>query len=113
MNLNSERQFVKVILLFFFLISIISCKNPYFFPITYEVTFDSQDASIESDPGIKKVKYPSTTIDEMPVPPLKSDYSFKGWWTSTNGTTMLHIMEMAIQPVIIPLIPENINLTVQ
>ncbi len=49
------------------------------------VIFNSQGATLEANPILKVVRYPSTTVGSLPVEPLKIGYSFAGWYTETNG----------------------------
>jgi uncharacterized protein (TIGR02145 family)/uncharacterized repeat protein (TIGR02543 family) len=55
-------------------------------PVVYTITFDGQGATTASNPASKNVVFPATTIDSLPVPPLKTGYIFGGWWTGTNGS---------------------------
>ena len=52
---------------------------------SYEVTFDSQEATTPSDPTSKTVISPNTTVDELPISPEKTGYTFGGWYTEVNG----------------------------
>jgi uncharacterized repeat protein (TIGR02543 family) len=52
---------------------------------SYSVTFDGQGASTPASPSIKTVISPATTIGVLPTPPLKTQYSFGGWFTLQNG----------------------------
>jgi uncharacterized repeat protein (TIGR02543 family) len=52
---------------------------------TYTVTFDSQSADTLATPTSKVVTTPATTIDVLPIAPIKSGYIFGGWFTATNG----------------------------
>ena len=54
----------------------------------YKVTFDSQGATPPADPTSKTVTSPATTVGVLPTAPVKTDYSFDGWYTaeSSGGT---------------------------
>jgi len=52
---------------------------------TYTVTFDSQGATTVADPISKSVVFPGTTIDSLPIDPVKTGYVFAGWYTEANG----------------------------
>ena len=52
---------------------------------TYTITFDGQDATTPTDPTGKTVTSPATTVDALPVPPLKTGYIFGGWFSEING----------------------------
>ena len=52
---------------------------------SYEVTFDSQEATTPSDPTSKTVISPNTTVDVLPTAPEKIGYTFGGWYTEVNG----------------------------
>lgn len=54
-------------------------------PISYTVTFDSRGADIEANPTSITVVSPATTIDELPTPPEKTNFSFGGWYTEIDG----------------------------
>jgi uncharacterized repeat protein (TIGR02543 family) len=46
----------------------------------YKVTFDSGTTTID-----RGATPPATTVDTLPAPPVKTDYTFAGWWTAPNG----------------------------
>ena len=52
---------------------------------SYTVSFDSQGATTVADPESKTVTLPATTIDELPTAPLKTGYTFDGWYTAEEG----------------------------
>jgi len=52
----------------------------------YTVTFDKNNGTTEASPGTKKVTNPATTVDSLPTPPDRTDYTFNGWNTKENGT---------------------------
>ena len=47
------------------------------------VTFDSQGATVEADPATKYVEVGS--VGALPTEPIKTNYTFGGWWTASNG----------------------------
>lgn len=51
----------------------------------YTVIFNSQNATTPAQPRTKKVTTPDTTIDSLPVAPVKTGYTFGGWYTAVNG----------------------------
>ena len=52
--------------------------------LTYTVTFDSQDATVEADPT--SITVPSgQTVGTLPTEPTKTDYTFEGWYTEIDG----------------------------
>jgi uncharacterized repeat protein (TIGR02543 family) len=53
---------------------------------TYTVTFDSQSATSASIPTSIDVESPATTVVTLPTNPIKTGYTFGGWWTGTNGS---------------------------
>ena len=52
---------------------------------SYTVTFDSQSADVAANPTSKTVASPATTVDALPTPPTKADYTFAGWFTAASG----------------------------
>ena len=52
---------------------------------SYAVSFDSQGATTVANPTSKTVTSPDTTIDELPTDPIKTGYTFGGWYTAVNG----------------------------
>ena len=52
----------------------------------FTVTFKSGNATIDAYPPEKQVIYPETTVDSLPADPVRSGYSFGGWYTGQNGT---------------------------
>ena len=68
---------------------------------TYTVTFDSQGATTSAAPTTESVTSPATTT-ALPSIPVKTGYTFNGWYTGTGGTGSLFT---AATPV-------NSNLTV-
>ncbi len=93
MKKQSKSRIVKISILLTItalLILIPSCTDFLTFQeqignIQHKVIFDSQEAEVEASPAIKSVKYPATTIDAMPVNPVKTGFAFGGWFTSPNG----------------------------
>ncbi len=80
---NNHMRTVKIFLtaIIAVLLTMTSCKKP----VTYTVTFDSQSADVEANPTSKTVTSPAITIDELPAPPEKTNYSFGGWFTEVDG----------------------------
>ena len=62
------------------------------------VFFDNQGATTESNPTTKTVVYISGTdkIDLLPIAPLKTGYSFDGWWTQISGGGISFTAETAV-----------------
>ncbi len=53
---------------------------------TYTVTFDSQSATTAASPASLTVTGPAaTTVASLPSEPVKTGYSFGGWYTATDG----------------------------
>ncbi len=52
---------------------------------SYTVTFDSQGADTSADPSTIIVKYPATTVVNLPTEPWKDLKYFSGWWTYPYG----------------------------
>lgn len=50
--------------------------------ITFKVTFEFDDYTIFTE---KSVTSPETTVVKLPDPPVKSGYTFAGWYTLTHG----------------------------
>jgi uncharacterized repeat protein (TIGR02543 family) len=53
-------------------------------PTTYTVTFDGQGATTAASPSTKTVTA-GGTVGALPTPPIKTGYTFKGWFTAVNG----------------------------
>ncbi|MBR3671594.1 MAG: leucine-rich repeat protein [Spirochaetia bacterium] len=53
---------------------------------TYTVTFDSQGATTAANPSSKQVVSPATTVDSLPTPPLRTGYTFGGWYNQPEGS---------------------------
>jgi len=53
--------------------------------VTYTITFDSQDATITATPSSKIVTTPATTVVTLPIVPVKTGFTFAGWYTAVNG----------------------------
>ncbi len=51
----------------------------------YTVTYDSQDADTEANPTSVIVESPNTRIGQRPSNPVKTGYTFGGWFTEPNG----------------------------
>lgn len=47
------------------------------------VTFDSQGATVEADPATKYVEV--GYVGALPTEPIKTNYTFDGWWTAPDG----------------------------
>ncbi len=54
-------------------------------PIVYTVNFDSQGATTPPAPLVKTVTFPATTVVTLPTAPLRSGYTFNGWFTAPSG----------------------------
>ncbi|MBI9081905.1 MAG: InlB B-repeat-containing protein, partial [Pseudodesulfovibrio sp.] len=52
---------------------------------SYTVTFDSGNADTSADPATKIVAKPATTVKDLPTAPVRTGYSFGGWWTELDG----------------------------
>jgi len=52
---------------------------------TFVVTFDSQNADINSNPTYRVIIDPYNDLESMPIDPIKSGYTFYGWFPQTNG----------------------------
>ena len=52
---------------------------------SYTVTFDSGEADTPAVPTTKIVAKPATTVQTLPVEPVRTEYSFGGWWTENDG----------------------------
>jgi uncharacterized protein (TIGR02145 family)/uncharacterized repeat protein (TIGR02543 family) len=52
---------------------------------TYKLTFDSQNADVAANPDTMIV-VTGKTVDSFPAAPIKTGYTFAGWWTGTLGT---------------------------
>ena len=63
---------------------VVSCAQPTTPPVVYTVTFDSQGATTVANPASITVTAPALTISPLPSP-LKTGYSFDGWWTQPLG----------------------------
>jgi uncharacterized repeat protein (TIGR02543 family) len=50
----------------------------------YIVTFDSNEATTAADPGTKSVINPATTVDSLPADPVRTDFTFAGWFTDED-----------------------------
>ena len=51
---------------------------------SYTVTFDSQSATVEADPT--SITVPSgQTVGTLPTEPTRTNYTFEGWYTETDG----------------------------
>ncbi len=53
-------------------------------PANGTVTYDSQSASTPASPTSQTVTT-GLTVGTLPVPPLRTGYSFSGWFTAANG----------------------------
>lgn len=54
-------------------------------PQTYTVTFDSQGADTPANPSSVEVTEPQTTVQALPTPPVKTGFTFGGWFTQSGG----------------------------
>ncbi len=54
-------------------------------PKTYTVTFDSQGADIPANPSSIEVTEPQTIVQTLPVTPIKTGFTFGGWFTQVGG----------------------------
>lgn len=54
--------------------------------LNFIVVFDSQSAETDAVPNFKTVKSPATNIDALPSNPVKSHFTFDGWFTGKEGT---------------------------
>ncbi|MDR1570562.1 MAG: InlB B-repeat-containing protein, partial [Oscillospiraceae bacterium] len=54
--------------------------------IQYTVTFNSNGADTPANPGSKTVTCPATTVGTLPAPPVKTDYTFLGWFDTCDQT---------------------------
>jgi uncharacterized repeat protein (TIGR02543 family) len=52
---------------------------------TYTVTFNKNSGDTEANPQTKTVTVPATTIDNLPTPPTRAEYTFDGWNTQEDG----------------------------
>jgi uncharacterized protein (TIGR02145 family)/uncharacterized repeat protein (TIGR02543 family) len=52
---------------------------------TYTVTFDGQGATVQANPTSIIVIPPATTVGTLPTAPVKTGYTFGGWYTTING----------------------------
>lgn len=52
---------------------------------TYTVIFYGSGATIEASPSVRIVASPATTVNTLPVAPVKTGYTFAGWYTAVNG----------------------------
>ncbi len=57
----------------------------YWMPLIYTVTFDSQAATVNANPGSSTVVFPSTMTGSLPIPPTKIGNTFSGWYTAVSG----------------------------
>jgi|GEM_PF-1183841 uncharacterized protein (TIGR02145 family)/uncharacterized repeat protein (TIGR02543 family) len=53
--------------------------------IIYTINFDGQGATTPANPAVKTVASPATTLDALPIPPIKTGCIFSGWYTSRFG----------------------------
>ncbi|HBD93014.1 MAG TPA: hypothetical protein DC057_02450, partial [Spirochaetia bacterium] len=51
----------------------------------YTVTFDGDGATTEAVSATKTVVSPATTVVTLPTAPVKTGYTFAGWYTDKNG----------------------------
>jgi len=56
----------------------------YSAPSTYTVTFDKNGGTTEASPTTKTVISPATTIDALPTPPTRTNWTFVEWNTQAN-----------------------------
>ena len=54
--------------------------------ISHTVTYDSQSATTAASPASSTVTSPATTVSALPSNPVKTGYSFSGWFTAINGS---------------------------
>jgi uncharacterized repeat protein (TIGR02543 family) len=54
--------------------------------VAHTVTFDSQKATTVATPGTKSVLTPAKTVDTLPSNPVRTGYTFGGWFTGANWT---------------------------
>jgi uncharacterized repeat protein (TIGR02543 family) len=52
---------------------------------SYTITFDGQNATTPSSPTVITVTSPATTVAALPTPPVKTGFTFAGWYTAVNG----------------------------
>ena len=52
---------------------------------SYTVTFDGQEATTAADPTSIPVNSPDVTVGSLPTPPLKTGYTFGGWYNQPGG----------------------------
>lgn len=52
---------------------------------SYTVVFDDQGATTSVDPFNKTVASPALFVNTLPAVPLKTGYTFGGWYTAING----------------------------
>jgi uncharacterized repeat protein (TIGR02543 family) len=52
---------------------------------SYTVTFNNNGGE-GVNPATKTVTSPATTVDSLPAPPTRSNYTFRGWNTEAGGT---------------------------
>ena len=56
---------------------------------TYTVTFNknnSDTSSTEANPQTKTVIYPATTVENLPIAPVRNGYALNSWNTQANGS---------------------------
>jgi uncharacterized protein (TIGR02145 family)/uncharacterized repeat protein (TIGR02543 family) len=52
---------------------------------SYTVTYDDQSATTPVSPSTKVVASPATTVGSLPVAPVKTGFTFGGWFTAASG----------------------------
>ncbi len=76
----------KIVLSFLVTVTfLVSCAQPNTPPVVYTVTFDSQEASTAANPATITLTAPVLTTGTFPTDPIKTGYTFGGWWTKALG----------------------------
>ena len=54
-------------------------------PASYTVTYNQQGATTSSVPTSSIVTLPFITVSALPTDPVKTGFTFGGWWKAING----------------------------
>jgi uncharacterized repeat protein (TIGR02543 family) len=54
---------------------------------SFAVTYNDQDATVHVLPQTQTVTAPAMTVGALPMVPVKTGYSFVGWYTEISGGT--------------------------
>ncbi len=77
-------MFSSIVLISILSLMLLGCPSPTASG-TYTVTFDSQSATTSASPTTKTVSSPATTVDALPTDPVRTGYTFGGWYTAADG----------------------------